>query len=321
MKKISIVVPVFNEEENIKEFYRRITNVFLDLKYDYEIIYVDDGSKDKSVIILNELIKQDSRVKAFLLSRNFGHQIAISCGIDNSSGDAVITMDGDLQHPPELIPELLKDWEDGYEIVQTIRKSTEDASIFKKITSAVYYKIINKISSVHITPGGSDFRLMDREVVEAFKLYKERARFIRGIINNLGFKTKRLEFVAPARFAGSSKFSVKKMMHFALDGITAFSNKPLRIAFYVGLILGFLSLLLLGHVLYSKYIAQDAVLGWTTLAVSVLFLGGIQLVGIGILGEYIGKVFEEVKQRPLYIVGKKLENKNLVEKNENYKVK
>ena len=321
MKKISIVVPVFNEEENIKEFYKRITSVFLDLKYDYEIIYVDDGSKDKSVIILNELIKQDSRVKAFLLSRNFGHQIAIICGIDNSTGDAVITMDGDLQHPPELIPELLKDWEDGYEIVQTIRKSTEDASIFKKITSAVYYKIINKISAVHITPGGSDFRLMDREVVEAFKLYKERARFIRGIINNLGFKTKKVEFVAPARFAGSSKFSLKKMMHFALDGITAFSNKPLRIAFYVGLILGFLSLLLLGHVLYSKYIAQDAVLGWTTLAVSVLFLGGIQLVGIGILGEYIGKVFEEVKQRPLYIVGKKLENKNLIEKNENYKVK
>lgn len=320
MKKISIVVPVFNEAENIQEFYKRITSVFINLNYDYEIVYVDDGSKDKSVIILNELIKKDSNVKAFLLSRNFGHQIAISCGIDNAIGDAVITMDGDLQHPPELLPELIRDWEDGYEIVQTIRKSTEDASVFKKITSAVYYKIINRISEVRITPGGSDFRLMDREVVEAFKLYKERARFIRGIVNNLGFKTKMVEFVAPARFAGSSKFSLKKMLHFALDGITSFSNIPLRIAFYVGIILGFFSLLLLGHVLYSKYIAQDAVLGWTTLAASVLFLGGIQLVGIGILGEYIGKVFEEVKQRPLYIVGKRLENKILIKKDKKSKL-
>lgn len=314
MKKISIIVPVFNEEENLQEFYNRIKKVFNNLEYDYELIYIDDGSKDKSVIILNELIKKDSKVKAFLLSRNFGHQIAISCGIDNAIGDAIITMDGDLQHPPELIPNLLEEWENGYEIVQTIRKSTDDASVFKKLTSKIYYKLINKISKVHITPGGSDFRLMDKKVVEAFKLYKERARFIRGIVNNLGFKTKMVEFVAPARFAGTSKFSLKKMLHFALDGITSFSNIPLRIAFYVGLILGFFSLLLLGHVLYSKYIAQDAVLGWTTLAVSVLFLGGIQLVGIGILGEYIGKVFEEVKQRPLYIVGKKLEHNNLSEK-------
>lgn len=314
MKKISIIVPVFNEEENLQEFYNRIKKVFNNLEYDYELIYIDDGSKDKSVIILNELIKKDSKVKAFLLSRNFGHQIAISCGIDNAIGDAIITMDGDLQHPPELIPNLLEEWGNGYEIVQTIRKSTDDASVFKKLTSKIYYKLINKISKVHITPGGSDFRLMDKKVVEAFKLYKERARFIRGIVNNLGFKTKMVEFVAPARFAGTSKFSLKKMLHFALDGITSFSNIPLRIAFYVGLILGFFSLLLLGHVLYSKYIAQDAVLGWTTLAVSVLFLGGIQLVGIGILGEYIGKVFEEVKQRPLYIVGKKLEHNNLSEK-------
>jgi dolichol-phosphate mannosyltransferase len=314
MKKISIIVPVFNEEENLQEFYNRIKKVFNNLEYDYELIYIDDGSKDRSVIILNELIKKDSKVKAFLLSRNFGHQIAISCGIDNAIGDAIITMDGDLQHPPELIPNLLEEWENGYEIVQTIRKSTDDASVFKKLTSKIYYKLINKISKVHITPGGSDFRLMDKKVVEAFKLYKERARFIRGIVNNLGFKTKMVEFVAPARFAGTSKFSLKKMLHFALDGITSFSNIPLRIAFYVGLILGFFSLLLLGHVLYSKYIAQDAVLGWTTLAVSVLFLGGIQLVGIGILGEYIGKVFEEVKQRPLYIVGKKLEHNNLSEK-------
>jgi len=300
---------MFNEQGNISEFYNRITEVMSALPYSYELIFIDDGSKDRTALLLNELVQKDSRVQAYLFSRNFGHQIALTCGLDHAKGDAVITMDGDLQHPPEIIPKLLQLWEEGYQIVQTVRESTADASLFKNFTSAVYYKIINTVSEVHITPGGSDFRLMDKSAVQAFCLYRERARFLRGMINNLGFKYTVVEFVAPPRFAGTSKYNFRKMLHFALDGITAFSNVPLRWALYAGFFLGFGSLLLLLHVAYVKYVAQDAIPGWSTLAVSVLFLGGIQLVGIGIVGEYVGRVFEEVKQRPLYIVSEHLVKK------------
>ena len=306
---VSVVVPMFNEQDNINEFYKRITEAMSALPYEYELIFVDDGSKDKTALLLNELVQKDSRVQAYLFSRNFGHQLALTCGLDHAAGDAVITMDGDLQHPPELLPQLVQLWAEGNEIVQTVRKATEDASFFKNLTSFVYYKMINAVSKVHITPGGSDFRLMDRRAVEAFRLYRERARFVRGMINNLGFKYVTVEFVAPPRFAGTSKYNFRKMLHFALDGITAFSNVPLRWAFYAGLFFGFGSILLLVHVIYVKYVIQDAVPGWTTLTASVLFLGGIQLVGIGIVGEYVGRVFEEVKQRPLYIISEHLVKK------------
>lgn len=310
MKKISIVVPVFNEEDNLCEFHKRITQVMRAIDYDYNIIFIDDGSKDSSAVILNNLAKEDVHVEAYLLSRNYGHQMALTCGLDNADGDAVITMDGDLQHPPELLPQLIDLWEKGNEIVQTKRMATEDAGFFKNITSKVYYKIINTLSNVEITPGGSDFRLMDRIAVDAFKKYRERARFIRGLVNTLGFNVTVVEFIAPPRFAGCSKFSLKKMLHFALDGITAFSNIPLRWALYVGLIFGICSLLLLGHVFYVKYVIDDAVPGWATMAVSVLFLGGIQLIGMGILGEYIGRIFEEIKHRPLYLVARHIKCKD-----------
>lgn len=314
MKKISLVVPVFNEEDNLREFYNHATLVMQHEKYAYNIIFVDDGSSDSSALILAELSVNDDHVEAYMLSRNYGHQMALTCGLDNADGDAVITMDGDLQHPPELIPKLLRLWEEGNEIVQTKRIATEDAGFLKNITSKAYYKLINTLSKVEITPGGSDFRLMDRIAVNAFKLYRERARFIRGLVNTLGFKVAVLEFVAPPRFAGHSKFNLRKMLHFALDGITAFSNLPLRWAFYIGLIFGISSILLLGHVFYVKFVTNDAVPGWATTTVSVLFLGGIQLVGIGILGEYIGRIFEEIKHRPLYLVARHLKNCNDVNK-------
>lgn len=301
-KTISFVVPVYNEAENLREFYKRLTEVMAGIEYDYQLLFVDDGSNDGSVLILKELTRNDERVQAFLLSRNFGHQMALTCGLDNACGDAVITMDGDLQHPPELVPELISLWEAGSEIVQTVRRDTEDASFFKKLTSRLYYKLINKMSKVSITPGGSDFRLMDRLAVDALNLYGERARFIRGLVNNLGYKVAFVEFVAPPRFAGSSKFNLRKMLHFALDGITAFSKVPLRWAFYIGLLCGLGSMLVLFHVIYIKLITDDAVPGWATLSASILFLGGVQLVGLGIIGEYVGRVFEEVKQRPLYLV-------------------
>jgi len=304
LKKVSIVVPVYNEEDNLREFHKRITEVMSKEPYDYSIVFVNDGSSDGSAVILNELAKEDAHVEAYLLSRNYGHQMALTCGLDNADGDAVVTMDGDLQHPPEIVPQLLRLWEDGNEIVITKRMATEDAGFFKNLTSSAYYKLINTMSKIEITPGGSDFRLMDRIAVDAFKEYRERARFIRGLISTLGFKVATVEFVAPPRFAGHSKYNLRKMLHFALDGITAFSNLPLRWAFYIGLVFGIFSIGLLGHVLYVKFISNDAVPGWATTVASVLLLGGIQLVGIGILGEYIGRIFEEVKHRPLYLVSR-----------------
>lgn len=302
MKKISFVVPVFNEEENIHEFHRRLTQVMAPLPYDYEILFIDDGSKDRTSQLIRELAEKDPHVQGYVFARNFGHQLALTCGLDQSTGDAVISMDGDLQHPPEMVPELLKKWEEGYEIVQTVRKATEDATWFKNITSRLYYKLINSMSEVRVTPGGSDFRLMDRKAVDALNRFRERARFIRGMVNNLGFRYTTLEFVAPPRFAGHSKFSLRKMLRFALDGITAFSRVPLRLVLYVGCIAGLGSILLIGHVIYVKYIIQDAVPGWTTLAAAEFFLGGVELIGIGIVGEYVGRIFDEVKQRPLYII-------------------
>ena len=210
VKRISFVVPVYNEEENLHEFHKRLGKVMEALPYDYDLIFVDDGSSDSSHLILAELAEKDEHVQVYFLSRNYGHQLALTCGLDNACGDAVITMDGDLQHPPELVPELLKLWEDGFQIVQTVRTATEDASFFKNITSKAYYKIINSMSKVEITPGGSDFRLMDKVAVEAFRRYRERARFIRGLVNTLGFKVATFEFTAPPRFAGHSKYNLRK---------------------------------------------------------------------------------------------------------------
>lgn len=310
MKKIAIVVPVYNEQDNLHEFYKRVTAVMEAEDYAYEIVFVDDGSSDDSRMLMRELVDADSRVEAYYLSRNYGHQVALTCGLEHADGDAVITMDGDLQHPPELLPKMLRLWEEGFEIVQTKRMATENVGVMKNLTSSCYYKLINSLSKVEITPGGSDFRLMDRIAVNALKNYKEKARFIRGLVKTLGFKSTYLEFVAPARFAGISKFSFGKMLHFALDGITAFSNLPLRWAFYTGTFFGFVSICLLLHIFYAKYISQDAEPGWTTIMCCMLFLGGIQLIGIGILGEYIGRIFEEVKNRPLYIISRHVKNKD-----------
>lgn len=304
MKTISIVVPVFNEEDNIEHFYESVCKVMESLPYDFELIYVDDGSKDRSREILRSLEKQDERVQSIFLARNSGHQLALTCGLDNADGDAVITMDGDMQHPPELIPVLLEKWEQGYEVVQTIRKTTEGVSAMKKLTSYYYYKVLNKLSNVHIQEGGSDFRLMDRVVVKAFRRYREHARFIRGMIGAMGFRQVQIEFVAPKRFAGVSKFSPRKMLNFAIDGVLAYSNLPLRLGLYIGTISGLISLLMILHVFVSKYVLNDAVAGWATLTACVLFFGGMQLIVLGIIGEYLGRVFEEVKHRPLYLVAR-----------------
>lgn len=297
---VSIVVPVYNEQENIDSFYQEVIKHMNPMKYDFELIFVDDGSKDATPLMLERLARMDKRVRALILARNFGHQIALTCGLDYAQGQAVITMDGDMQHPPEMLPALIKKWEAGFQVVQTIRVNTEGVSWFKSFTSGMFYKLMNAMSNIEVAEGGSDFRLLDKQVVDSFRRFRERARFIRGMISAIGYKQTQLEFVAPKRFAGYSKFSLKKMLHFALDGVTAYSKLPLRFAFYLGIILGFGSIGLTLHVLYIKFFTAEAVPGWATITASILLLGGVQLAGIGIIGEYVGRIFEEVKQRPLY---------------------
>lgn len=296
---ISIVTPVYNEEDNVVFFHEKITKVMKTTGMDYELIYVNDGSKDRTDELIRELAEKDSHVRAITFARNFGHQTAITCGMDFARGDAVITMDGDMQHPPELIPLLLEKWKDGYDIVQTIRTSTEDSGFIKKITSAGYYKVINSISKTPVTPGGSDFRLMNRKSLDVFLRFREHARFIRGIVGGLGFKQTTIKFEAPARHAGVSKFSMNKMLHFAMDGILTNSTTPLRAAFYAGVVSGFIGILLILHVLYS-YLIGNTVPGWATMTILIAFFGSANLVGLGIIGEYIGRIYEETKDRPLY---------------------
>ena len=296
---ISIVTPVYNEEDNVVFFHEEITKVMKTTGMDYELIYVNDGSKDRTDELIRELAEKDSHVRAITFARNFGHQTAITCGMDFARGDAVITMDGDMQHPPELIPLLLEKWKDGYDIVQTIRTSTEDSGFIKKITSAGYYKVINSISKTPVTPGGSDFRLMNRKSLDVFLRFREHARFIRGIVGGLGFKQTTIKFEAPARHAGVSKFSMNKMLHFAMDGILTNSTTPLRAAFYAGVVSGFIGILLILHVLYS-YLVGNTVPGWATMTILIAFFGSANLVGLGIIGEYIGRIYEETKDRPLY---------------------
>lgn len=299
---LSIVVPVYNEVDNIRKFYTTVKEVLASMDYDHEIIFVDDGSSDDSAGMLRHIGQEDPKVKVLLLARNFGHQLALTCGLDYAKGDAVITMDGDMQHPPELIPELVKHWEAGADVVRTIRDSTEDASWAKSFTSKYYYKVLNRLANVPIVEGGSDFRLMNRKSLETLKHFREHGRFLRGIVGDLGFVQHEFHFVAPPRFAGTSKFSVKKMMRFALDGITAFSRVPLRLALYIGLLCGLLSLVMIGHILFVHFFSDNVISGWSSLGVAIFFLGGVQLVGLGIIGEYVGRIFEEVKQRPLYWV-------------------
>ena len=301
MKRISIVVPVYNEEENIAHFTESVEKVMDTLPYAYEILFIDDGSRDRSREILRELGARDAHVQSIFLARNSGHQLALTCGIDHADGDAVITMDGDMQHPPELLPVLLAKWEAGDEIVQTVRLTTEGVSPFKRLTSKYYYRLLNAMSDVEIVEGGSDFRLMDRKAVLALRRYREHARFIRGIVGSMGFRKTTVEFVAHERFAGQSKFSLHRMISFALDGILAYSVQPLRVAFYVGVFSALLAVLLFLHVLFET-LSGATVPGWSTIVVCSLFFGGMQMMMLGICGEYIARILQEVKNRPLYLI-------------------
>ncbi len=309
-KKISIVIPSFNEEGNIKIIVKALNEVMQKLNYSYELIFVDDGSSDKTLSILQEISAIDSNVFFIELSRNFGHQNALKAGLDLASGDCIITMDGDMQHPPEMIPQLIEKWEEGYDIVYTRRLEDKKLPAFKKITSKYFYKFINYISEIKIEEGTADFRLMDKKVSTVFFAFSENELFIRGLVNWVGFNQFEIDYKPAERFSGNSKYTVKKMMQFALKGITSFSIRPLYLSIFLGISLFLLSLLFYTlYVFYSIYYGH-VISGWASVIFTIVLFGGLNLIVLGIIGVYVGKLFMQSKQRPNYLIrDTNLENK------------
>ena len=299
--KLSVVVPIFNEEPNILELNGRLTKALATIE-NYEVIFVDDGSKDKTLSLIKKLSAENEKIKYLSFSRNFGHQNALRAGLAYASGDCVVSMDGDLQHPPELIPKLVEKWQEGFKIVYTVRQDSQKLSFFKKGTAKLFYSIMAKLSDVNIPRGAADFRLLDRQIVEIILKIEENTFFLRGLVAWLGFDQFAIEYAPEERFAGKTKYSLKKMISFAITGITSFSVKPLRLATVVGFVIAFLAFLYAIYALYVKIFTDSALSGWTSVLVSVLFLSGIQLITFGIMGEYIGKLFMQAKGRPNYII-------------------
>lgn len=305
MSKFSIIVPVYNEEEVLQEFYRRMRAVCDSLDGDYELIFVNDGSTDRSLTILREFRAQNPNVKIMSFSRNFGHQAAITAGIDHASGDAVVIIDADLQDPPEVVPQLIEKWKEGYGVVYGQRSARKGETFFKKATAAMFYRILKWMTKYPIPENVGDFRLMDRKVVAALRSMREYHRFIRGLVPWVGFKQSGVAFVRDARYAGETKYPFRKMLKFAIDGITSFSIVPLRMTMYLGFFVVVATLIFAVWALVAQFVFHATIQGWASLMVTILFLGGVQLLMIGVLGEYIGRIYEEVKKRPLYIIESK----------------
>jgi len=299
---ISAVIPIFNEEENLPVLTEKLTRV-LSQYAKYEIIYINDGSKDNSERLISDYCKKNSSIKLINLSRNFGHQQAITAGLNYANGDAVVIMDGDLQDPPEVIPEFVDKWQEGYDVVYAIRTKRKE-NIFKKLAYFIFYRFLNKISDVKIPLDSGDFSILDKEIVNQLNLLPEKNRFVRGIRAWLGFKQIGIEYERDARNAGKPKYTFKKLLQLALDGILSFSHKPLIIATHLGMIITFISFISILVVIYLKLFTTITVVGYASYMTVMLFMGGIQLFMIGILGEYIGRIYDEVKNRPNYIVNK-----------------
>ncbi len=300
--RYSIVAPVFNEEQIIEELHRRVTEAMDTLDEPYELVLINDGSHDHSLELMHKLRESDPRVKIINFSRNFGHQVAITAGLDYAQGDAVIIIDADLQDPPEVILQLIEKWKEGYEVVYAMREERKGESWFKETTAKLFYRLIIRITDIDIPPDTGDFRLADRKVVQALRTLRERHRFMRGLSVWAGFRQTGVRYVRSERFAGETKYPLRKMIRFALDGITSFSYLPLQIATYFGFAIASLSLIGIAAVVFLRLYGHQALLGQATTLVSVLFLGGIQLIFLGIIGEYLGRIYDEVKARPLYVV-------------------
>lgn len=301
--KVSVVIPVLNEGDNIQPLLNRLLPVIE--KYDdYEVIFVDDGSTDNTVEVIENLHQTNNKINHISFSRNFGHQFALRAGLEHASGNCVISMDGDLQHPPEMIDKLIEEWQNGYDVVYTMRKDTKSISLFKRVTSGLFYNIFSFFSGLKLPKGSADFRLLDEKVCHALSSFQENNLFLRGIVFWMGFKQKAVHYVVEKRFSGTSSYTLKKMIMFALHGATSFSIKPLRLAVYLGLLIAGFGAIFTAYVLYQKLFGGSVITGWASLMSVVLILGGVQLFVMGIIGEYVGMVFMETKRRPKYIIQK-----------------
>lgn len=300
-RSVDIVVPVFNEEACLEELYARLARTLAPLPYTFRILFVDDGSRDRSAALCDGLRARDPRVGLVRFSRNFGHQAALTAGLDLADADAVITLDADLQHPPELIPQFLAAWEQGAQIVSGVRKRVA-ASFGKRLSSALFYRMLNAISSFEITPDSPDFRLFDARVVQAIRRLREQSRFLRGIYAWVGFRNVEIPYDEAMRVGGQSHYRKRDMLLFALRAVLSFSRLPLRIATWFGLCVALLAFVYGVYAIVVNVIFHRVVPGWTSLAVLMSFLSGVQLFTLGVVGEYLGQVLEETKQRPLYLI-------------------
>jgi len=299
--EFSIIVPIYNESGCFDELYRRVSEVMNSTSKEWELVLVDDGSTDGSTDLIRSLAKKDKRVRPVIFARNFGHQIAVTAGLDYCRGDAAIIIDADLQDPPEVILELIEKWREGYEVVYALRTEREGETWFKKATAAAFYKIIYRITDVKIPMNTGDFRLLDRKVVDVMNQMRERHRFLRGLSAWVGYKTIGVPYKRAARFAGKTKYPLKKMVKLALTAVTSFSYMPLQIAMVFGFISAGISILAIPIVIVLRLIGTQFFFGQATTLIAVLFLGGVQLICLGILGEYVGRIYDEAKGRPLYI--------------------
>ena len=304
---LSVVVPCFNEEAVLRETHRRLTSVLGSLQQlDYELIYVDDGSRDRTPLLLQQLQAGDRRVRVVQFSRNFGHQIAVTAGVEHAAGDAVVLIDADLQDPPEVIEEMVARWREGHDVAYGVRTDRPGESAFKLATAKGFYRMINRLSETPIPLDTGDFRLMDRKVVDALQAMPERDRFVRGMVSWVGFRQIAVPYRRDPRLAGESKYPLIKMVRFALDGVTSFSVQPLRAATWLGFAVSALAVVGIVYALALRLFTSDWVTGWTAMMIAVLFLGGVQLLSLGVIGEYIGRIYGEAKRRPLYLVQERL---------------
>ncbi len=301
----SIVVPVFNEEAVIAVTYERLKKVMDTAGQPYELLFVNDGSTDRTAQILSEFCQKDTNLKLINFSRNFGHQIAISAGMDNALGQAIVVIDADLQDPPEIILQMIEKWKEGYEVVYATRKQRKGETFFKKWTAAMFYRLLRSMTEVDIPVDTGDFRLIDRKVCNVMKNIKEKNRFVRGLVSWVGFRQTAVEYVREERFAGETKYPLRKMIKLSLDAMTTFSHKPLKLAIYLGFLFSSMSFLYLLFAIFERLFTPYTVPGWTSIMATSLFFNGIILTILGIIGEYIGRIYDETKDRPLYIISSK----------------
>ena len=309
MKKVSFIIPCYNEEESLPILYQRLNNVANELKdYECEFIFINDGSKDKTEEIIENLNKKDNRVKLYSFSRNFGHQAAVSCGIHHCESDIAIIIDADLQDPPEIIPDMIKEYEKSETpIIYGKRISREGESLFKKLTASIFYRLINLLSEVQFPVDTGDFRLIDKTVINAYKSFSENPKYIRGLISWMGFEQKAFEYKRESRIAETTKYTLKKMLRLALTGILSFSVKPLRISLFFGIVSIFIAIIFSLRVFYLYLFSPaDLVRGWASTIIIILFMGGVQLISLSVISEYLANLFNEVKKRPEYIIKKEL---------------